>query len=73
MQMSATLMTMTYSFALANYRNTVNKRFPNEYTVKINSRRIQIHIIVVVEAEGAAVAIKVVVDGAAVVAEAGLQ
>ena len=41
MQMSATPMTMTYSSALANYKNTVNKRFPNESTVKSNNRRIQ--------------------------------
>ena len=41
MQMSATPMTKTYSSALANYRNTVNQRFHNEYTVKRNNRRIQ--------------------------------
>ena len=28
-QMNNTPMTMTYSYALANYRNTVNQRFPN--------------------------------------------
>ena len=40
-QMSATPMTMNYSSALANYRNTVNQRFPNESTIKSNNRRIQ--------------------------------
>ena len=34
-------MIMTYSSALANYRNTVNQRFSNESTVKSNHRRIQ--------------------------------
>ena len=40
-QMSATPMTMAYSFALENYRNAVNQRFPNESTVKRNNIRIQ--------------------------------
>ena len=41
MQMRATPIIMTYSSALANYRNTVNQRFPNEYTAKRNNIRIQ--------------------------------
>ena len=41
MQMRATPIIMTYSSALANYRNTVNQRFPNESTVKRNNISIQ--------------------------------
>ena len=40
-QMSVIPMTMTYSSVPANYRDTVNQRFPNEYYVKSNNRRIQ--------------------------------
>ena len=41
MQMRATPIIMTYSSALANYRNTVNKISPNEYTVKSKNKIIQ--------------------------------
>ena len=41
MQMSATPITMTYSFALTNDRNTFNQMFPIKSTVKSNNRRIQ--------------------------------
>ena len=41
MQMSVTPMIMTYYYPIANYRNTVNQRFPNAYPVKRNNRRIQ--------------------------------
>ena len=41
MHMSSTPMTTTYSSVLANYRNTFNQTFPNEYTVKRNNIRIQ--------------------------------
>ena len=34
-------MTMTYYFALTNYRNIVNQIFLNEYSVKSNNIRIQ--------------------------------
>ena len=40
MQMRVIPMTMTYSSALVNYRNTVNQIFPNKYAVKMNNRRV---------------------------------